>query len=138
LAGLALRWRRRETCAWNRFFCIAAGSSANTIFRFQGTKIAAQGEKGICEGEVKKMARTLYVGNLPWSTSAEDLAEAFSSYGEVLESRVIRDRQTGRSRGFGFVEVADEDAEAMIAALDGKELGGRIITVREARAREED
>ncbi|MGQ9824424.1 MAG: RNA recognition motif domain-containing protein [Desulfotomaculales bacterium] len=83
------------------------------------------------------MARTLYVGNLPWSTSAEDLAEAFSSYGEVLESRVIRDRQTGRSRGFGFVEVADEDAEAMIAALDGKELGGRIITVREARAREE-
>ncbi|MGB9846489.1 MAG: RNA recognition motif domain-containing protein [Desulfotomaculales bacterium] len=84
------------------------------------------------------MARTLYVGNLPWSTSAEDLAEAFSSYGEVLESRVIRDRQTGRSRGFGFVEVADEDAEAMIAALDGKELGGRIITVREARAREED
>lgn len=83
------------------------------------------------------MTRTLYVGNLPWSTSAEDLAQAFSSYGEVLDSRVIRDRQTGRSRGFGFVEVADEDADAMIAALDGRELGGRIITVREARAREE-
>lgn len=83
------------------------------------------------------MTRTLYVGNLPWSTSAEDLAQAFSSYGDVLDSRVIRDRQTGRSRGFGFVEVADEDADAMIAALDGRELGGRIITVREARAREE-
>ncbi|MEW6423583.1 MAG: RNA-binding protein [Bacillota bacterium] len=82
------------------------------------------------------MVRTLYVGNLPWSTSAEDLTEAFSQYGEVLDSRIIRDRQTGRSRGFGFVEVADADAEAIITALNGKEFGGRIITVSEARGRE--
>lgn len=82
------------------------------------------------------MARTLYVGNLPWATRAEDLAEIFSAYGEVLSSRIISDRQTGRSRGFGFVEVRDEDADAMIAALNGAELGGRIIVVNEARDRQ--
>ncbi|SFR08287.1 RNA recognition motif domain-containing protein [Desulfoscipio geothermicus] len=82
------------------------------------------------------MARTLYVGNLPWATKAEDLAEAFANYGEVLDSRIITDRETGRSRGFGFVEVNDEDADGMIEALNGTEFGGRIITVNEARAKE--
>ncbi|MCG8401478.1 MAG: RNA-binding protein [Firmicutes bacterium] len=82
------------------------------------------------------MAITLYVGNLPWGTNNEDLTEAFSRYGEVLESRIITDRQTGRSRGFGFVEVKDEDAEGMIEAMNGAELGGRVITVNEARPRE--
>jgi len=84
------------------------------------------------------VARTLYVGNLPWATRAEDLAEAFSAYGEVLSSRIISDRQTGRSRGFGFVEVRDEDAEAMISALNGAEFGGRVIVVNEARERQGD
>ncbi|ABO51028.1 RNP-1-like RNA-binding protein [Desulforamulus reducens MI-1] len=79
---------------------------------------------------------TLYVGNLPWSTKAEDLASAFEQYGEVLSSRVITDRETGRSRGFGFVEVNDTDADKMIAALNGTELGGRVITVNEAKSRE--
>jgi len=83
------------------------------------------------------MARTLYVGNLPWATKAEDLADAFSAHGEVLSSRVITDRETGRSRGFGFVEVRDEDAETMIAAMNGTELNGRVITVNEAKSREE-
>jgi RNA recognition motif-containing protein len=83
------------------------------------------------------MARTLYVGNLPWATKAEDLADAFSAHGEVLSSRVITDRETGRSRGFGFVEVRDEDAETMIAAMNGTELNGRVITVNEAKSRED-
>lgn len=83
------------------------------------------------------MVRTLYVGNLPWSTKAEDLQEVFSRYGEVISSRVITDRETGRSRGFGFVEVADQDADQIIAALNGTELGGRVLTVNEAKAREE-
>ncbi len=83
------------------------------------------------------MARTLYVGNLPWKTKAEDLTEVFSRYGTVLESRIITDKQTGRSRGFGFVEVNDEDADGMIAALNGTELEGRVITVNEARPREQ-
>ncbi|MDI6710244.1 MAG: RNA-binding protein [Bacillota bacterium] len=78
---------------------------------------------------------TLYVGNLPWATTAEDLEQIFGQYGEVLSSRIITDRQTGRSRGFGFVEVRDEDAETMVSALNGSELGGRILTVNEAKAR---
>ncbi|MFZ5591556.1 MAG: RNA recognition motif domain-containing protein [Bacillota bacterium] len=80
--------------------------------------------------------KTLYVGNLPWGTSADELQQVFSRYGEVISSRIITDRETGRSRGFGFVEVADEAAEQMIAALNGSELGGRTITVNEARERE--
>ncbi len=83
------------------------------------------------------MVRTLYVGNLPWATKAEDLQEVFSQYGEVISTRVITDRETGRSRGFGFVEVADEDAENIIAALNGAEMGGRVLTVNEAKVREE-
>ncbi|MBV1727675.1 MAG: RNA-binding protein [Candidatus Desulforudis sp.] len=88
--------------------------------------------------EVISIARTLYVGNLPWSTQAEDLERAFAEYGEVVSSRIITDRQTGRSRGFGFVEVKDEDAESMISALNGAEMSGRVITVNEARARTEN
>lgn len=82
--------------------------------------------------------RTLYVGNLPWATTAEDLDKVFGEYGEVLSSRIITDRQTGRSRGFGFVEVKEADAESMINALNGTELDGRVITVNEARARTEN
>ncbi|MBM7855687.1 RNA recognition motif-containing protein [Desulfohalotomaculum tongense] len=82
------------------------------------------------------MVRTLYVGNIPWATTAEDLTEAFSAHGQVISSRVITDRETGRSRGFGFVEVSDEDADSMIAALNGTELGGRVITVNEAKSRD--
>jgi len=83
------------------------------------------------------VVRTLYVGNLPWATKAEDLEKVFSQYGEVISSRVITDRETGRSRGFGFVEVADQDAEQIIAALNGTEMEGRVLTVNEAKAREE-
>lgn len=81
--------------------------------------------------------RTLYVGNLPWGTKAEDLQEVFSQYGEVISTRVITDRETGRSRGFGFVEVADQDADQIISALNGTELGGRALTVNEAKIKEE-
>jgi len=72
------------------------------------------------------VVRTLYVGNLPWATKAEDLERVFAQYGEVISSRVITDRETGRSRGFGFV-----------AALNGTEMEGRVLTVNEAKAREE-
>jgi len=83
------------------------------------------------------LVRTLYVGNLPWKTKAEELSGFFSNYGEVLNSRIIVDRNTGRSRGFGFVEVRDEDAGKMVEALNGIEFQGRILTVNEARPREE-
>ena len=82
------------------------------------------------------MSKTLYVGNLPWSMTEEDLRRAFSAHGEVVSSRVITDRETGRSRGFGFVEVNDEDAEQIVAAMNGTVMGGREIVVNEARPRQ--
>lgn len=78
---------------------------------------------------------TLYVGNLSWGTTEEDLRAAFAAIAEVLGCRVVVDRETGRSRGFGFVEVSDrEQAARAISALDGTELDGRRIVVNEARA----
>lgn len=82
-----------------------------------------------------KLVRTLYVGNLPWGTKPEDLEEAFRQHGEVVGSRIITDRETGRSRGFGFVEVNDGDAEKMIEAMNGVEFQGRVLTVNEAKPR---
>jgi RNA recognition motif-containing protein len=82
------------------------------------------------------LVKTLYVGNLPWATTSEELTAYFSEYGEVVSSRIIKERETNRSRGFGFVEVADEDAEKMITELDGKEFNGRQLTVNEAKSRD--
>lgn len=81
------------------------------------------------------LIKTLYVGNLPWATTEAELAEVFSQYAEVKSCRIITDRATGRSRGFGFVEVAAEHAEAAIQALNGAVLGGRPLTVNEAQSR---
>ncbi|KUK54406.1 MAG: Uncharacterized protein XD78_0371 [Desulfotomaculum sp. 46_296] len=87
-------------------------------------------------GCFKEVARTLYVGNLPWATRSEDLEEVFSMHGAVISSRIIRDRQTGRSRGFGFVEVKEEDADLIIEAMNGKEMEGRVLIVNQAKVRE--
>lgn len=83
------------------------------------------------------MAKTLFFGNLPWSVTSDDLARLVSEHAEVISARVITDRDTGRSRGFGFVEVADEAAASVIEALNGYELNGRPLTVNEAQARPE-
>ncbi|HUQ69906.1 MAG TPA: RNA-binding protein [Planctomycetaceae bacterium] len=82
------------------------------------------------------MSKNLYVGNLPFSTTADDLREAFGEYGSVTSASVVMDRETGRSRGFGFVEMGD-GAEAAIAALNGTQFQGRSLTVNEARPRED-
>jgi cold-inducible RNA-binding protein len=80
----------------------------------------------------------LFVGNLSFETSEHDLREAFEAFGQVSSSAVIMDRDSGRSRGFGFVEMPDEaEARAAIAALNGTDLGGRSLTVNEARPRAE-
>ncbi len=79
--------------------------------------------------------KTLYVGNLPWAVTEEDLVRAFSQYAEVSSARVVTDRETGRSRGFGFVEVNEEQAESVIEALNGAEWAGRTLTVNEAQPR---
>lgn len=82
------------------------------------------------------MATKLYVGNLSFRTTSEDLREAFSSAGTVESATVIEDRDTGRSRGFGFVEMATpEEAAAAIEQFNGKDLGGRNLTVNEAKPR---
>lgn len=84
------------------------------------------------------MAKKLYVGNLPHSTTENELQGLFASYGNVQSAQVIVDRDTGRSKGFGFVEMsADSEAQAAIDALNGQEFGGRPLTVNEARPREE-
>lgn len=76
----------------------------------------------------------LYVGNLSYSTTENELSELFGAHGEVTSVAVITDRETGRAKGFGFVEFAhDEDAKSAIAALDGKEVGGRSLKVNESR-----
>jgi RNA recognition motif-containing protein len=80
----------------------------------------------------------LYVGNLSFQTSSEDLQELFSQAGTVESANVVEDRDTGRSRGFGFVEMATkEEGEAAIQQFNGKEFGGRNLTVNEARPRED-
>jgi RNA recognition motif-containing protein len=82
------------------------------------------------------MAKRLYVGNLPYSITSDDLQQTFEEYGVVTSAEVLSDRETGRSRGFGFVEMAnDAEADAAIEALDGKDLEGRRLTVNEARPR---
>lgn len=79
----------------------------------------------------------LFVGGLPFATTDDELAAAFADYGTVKSAKIITDRETGRSRGFGFVEFESEDeAKAAIAGLDNKELAGRTIHVSEARERE--
>lgn len=82
------------------------------------------------------MAKRLYVGNLPWSATSASLEALFSAHGEVKSAEVVTDRETGRSRGFGFVEMAtDEGGQKAIDALNGTEVDGRAITVNEARER---
>jgi RNA recognition motif-containing protein len=83
------------------------------------------------------MAKTLYVGNIPWSTKETDLEQFFSQYGEVIECRIITERATGRSRGYGFVEVNGDDIDDLLEKTNGAELEGRKLVVNEAKPREQ-
>lgn len=79
----------------------------------------------------------IYVGNLSYSFSDSELRETFAGFGEISSAKVLMDRETGRSRGFGFVEMPNQsEAEAAIAQLNGKEVGGRALRVNEARPKE--
>ena len=84
------------------------------------------------------MAKNIYVGNLAWGATADDLLELFGKHGKVARAQVITDRETGRSRGFGFVEMeSDAEADKAIEALNGFSHDGRPLTVNEAKPREE-
>jgi RNA recognition motif-containing protein len=86
-------------------------------------------------GEI--MSKRIYVGNLSFQTTENDISDLFGQVGEVESANLITDRDTGRSKGFGFVEMGNEDADKAIAQLNGTELNGRSITVNEARPRED-
>ncbi len=78
----------------------------------------------------------IFVGNLPFTATEDDVADLFAAYGTVDSVRLISDRNTGRPRGFGFVELDDEAARKAIEALDGKDMGGRALKINEAKERQ--
>ena len=82
------------------------------------------------------MNKSLYIGNLPYDASEEDIRTAFSAHGEVHSVKVVTDRETGRPRGFAFVEMGQSDAESAVKAMNGKDFGGRALRVNEANERE--
>jgi RNA recognition motif-containing protein len=77
--------------------------------------------------------KKLYIGNLPFTATEDEIKELFGQHGTVISVALINDRETGRPRGFGFIEVEDGDIQTMISALDGKEMGGRALKVNEAQ-----
>src|SRR5260370_468020 len=126
-----------------RLCAAARGLPARQVVVFPGECPVSQGRRrqrrlGPGAEGVEQMAKNIYVGNLVWDATAEDLLELFKQHGQVARAQVIMDRETGRSRGFGFVEM-DNDAEAQkaIDALHGFMFRGRALTVNEARPREE-
>jgi RNA recognition motif-containing protein len=86
---------------------------------------------------LKEHHMKVFVGNLSFNTSDNDLRDTFAAYGEVISAQVITDRETMRSRGFAFVEMADDAAAAAISGLNGTDLQGRALTVNEAKPRED-
>ena len=84
------------------------------------------------------MGKTIYVGNLPYSASEDELREMFGAHGEVQSVKLITDHNTGRPRGFGFVEMDEETAQAAIDAINGQDMGGRPLRVNEARERSDN
>ena len=83
------------------------------------------------------MAKTLYVGNLPWTIKEEELVSAIEAHAPVISARIITERETGRSKGYGFVEVNDDDASKVVSTMNGADIGGRTLTVNEARPRQD-
>ncbi len=79
--------------------------------------------------------KSIYVGNLPFTTSEDELRQLFEQHGTVYSVKLVNDRETGRPRGFGFVEMEPADADAAIEALNGQDLGGRPLRINEARQR---
>lgn len=100
------------------------------------TRVAAESDLDSWTGKGHTLRMNIYVGNLPFSSTSADLEDLFGQYGQVDSAAVISDRETGRSRGFGFVEMAsDDDARRAIEELDGSDLDGRNLKVNEARPR---
>ena len=111
-------------------FCLGG----STVHRNIETSVP---DSGSAQGDEKSMSKKLFVGSLSWDTNDESLRNAFAVHGEISEAVVVCDRDTGRSRGFGFVTFEDEEAaDKAIAALNGTELDGRAIRVDVAQAKQ--
>jgi len=82
--------------------------------------------------------KSIFVGNLPWSATDDDLKSKFSEFGNVISARIMMDRMTNKSRGFGFVDMEDGDAQKAIAGMSGQKWGDRELTVNEAKPRSEN
>jgi RNA recognition motif-containing protein len=92
---------------------------------------------GVCNG-VRVAVMNIYVGNLSYGMSEDELRDAFSAFGDVSSVKILMDRETGRSRGFGFVEMPNKsEGDKAIAELNGKDVGGRALRINEARPKEE-
>ena len=105
---------------YSKFFCRG----------FTWVRLQAESLPPVISGVL--MATSIYVGNLPWSATQEGVESLFSPYGEVLSVKLVSDRETGRARGFGFVEMEDADAINAIAALDGKEFECRALRINKS------
>lgn len=81
------------------------------------------------------MSKSIYVGNLPWAATEDQVRDLFAEYGNVISVKLVNDRETGRARGFGFVEMEDADADNAIESLDNFNFGGRTLRVNEAKPR---
>ena len=110
----------KSLIGYSKFFCRG----------FTWVRLQAESLPPVISGVL--MATSIYVGNLPWSATQEGVESLFSPYGEVLSVKLVSDRETGRARGFGFVEMEDADAINAIAALDGKEFEGRALRINKA------
>jgi hypothetical protein len=139
----------RKTLAWEKTesimlvisptggcFCVPGASLGVYLFE-RSTGPAAVTGTSVEHGLAGFMATNIYVGNLPWGTTTDDLYALFQQYGAVLRAQVITDRETGRSRGFGFVEMTNEnEAQAAIQALNNQPFNGRPLTVNVAQPRQ--
>uniref|UniRef100_A0A0D9YJ60 RRM domain-containing protein n=1 Tax=Oryza glumipatula TaxID=40148 RepID=A0A0D9YJ60_9ORYZ len=116
---------------------MAAFNKLGSFLRHSGlTSSASAGSSPAMFNAARLMSTKLFVGGLSWNTNDDSLREAFTSFGDVTEARVINDRESGRSRGFGFVSFANgDDAKSAMDAMDGKELEGRSIRVNFANER---
>lgn len=119
---------------WRHLFCVNVLLADIAHFLTNEIRLLARGFVENLGGNVLR----IYVGNLSYQAAEQELRETFELHGEVEETYIVRDRDTGRSRGFAFVEMpTDEEARTAIAELNGKEVGGRTLTVNEARPRQE-
>ena len=108
------------------------------ILRCVNSRLANGCSQNVAEAQQKETGLRIYLGNLPYESAEEDLEETFRQYGQVESVTIIRDRDTGRSKGFGFVEMPTSgEAQAAISALNGKDFAGRPATVNEAKPRQE-